>query len=512
MHSINPSAQPLHFNLVAAAHASMLEHGFDPDFPPGTDAELTALLADRTLPSASASFLADYRDLRSLLWSSIDNDTSKDLDQIEWAERLADGRIRVLVGIADVDSRVHEGTIIDTHARSETTSVYTGVKVFPMLPPELSEGVTSLNENEERAAIVVEYCVDDAGSTSDGKVYRALVRNRAQLAYNSVGAWLEDRGSVPSKVAVNRELAAQLKLQDEAAERLVGCRYQHGALDLETVETHPVMEGMDAVNLARLEKNRATSLIEEFMVAANGVMARTFDDAKVASLRRVVRTPKRWDRIVELAQSLGHTLPAEPDSKALNDFLLAQKQKDPDHFPDLSLAVIKLMGPGEYVLIKPNEPDPGHFGLAVQDYTHSTAPNRRFPDVVAQRILKALIGSKPQPYAEEDLNAIAERCTQMEDAARKVEREMRKRIAAVVLHPRIGQTFRAIVTGVNQYGTFIRTLDPHVEGMLVSGGKGLDVGDRLNAKLISTDPARGFIDFTAVSSSAGASPAEVIRS
>ena len=497
MHPVNPSAQPLHFNLVAAAHASMLEHGFDPDFPDGTDAELTAILADRTLPSASPGFRDEYKDLRGLLWSSIDNDTSKDLDQIEWAERLADGRIRVLVGVADVDARVHEGTVIDNHARSETTSVYTGVKVFPMLPPELSEGITSLNENEERAAIVIEYCVDQAGDASDGKVYRALVRNRAQLAYNSVGAWLEERGAAPSKVAVNRDLAAQLKLQDEAAQRMVGSRYQHGALDLETVETHPVMEGTEAVNLARLEKNRATSLIEEFMVAANGVMARTFDDAKVASLRRVVRTPKRWDRMVELAQGLNFTLPANPDSKALNDFLLAQKQKDPDHFPDLSLAVIKLMGPGEYVLIKPNEPDPGHFGLAVQDYTHSTAPNRRFPDVVAQRILKAVIGKGQQPYSEDELNTIAERCTLMEDAARKVEREMRKRIAAVVLHPRIGQTFRAIVTGVNQYGTFIRTLEPHVDGMLVSGGKRLDVGDKVQARLISTDPARGFIDFAA---------------
>lgn len=498
MHPNLPFSQPLHFNLVTAAHASMREHGFEPDFPEGTDAELSAILADHTLPSASPDFRDIYRDLRSLLWSSIDNDTSKDLDQIEWAERLADGRIRVLVGVADVDVRVHEGTVIDRHAQSETTSVYTGVKVFPMLPSELSEGLTSLNENEERAAVVIEYCVDANGVVSDGKAYRALVRNRAQLAYSSVGAWLEGRGQAPTKVAVNSELAAQLKLQDEAAQRLVGSRFQHGALDLETVETHPVLEGGEVVNLARLDKNRATSLIEEFMVAANGVMARTFDEAKVASIRRIVRTPKRWDRIVQLADGLGHSLPAQPDSKALNEFLLAQKEKDPDHFPDLSLAVVKLMGPGEYVLVRPGEADPGHFGLAVQDYTHSTAPNRRFPDMVAQRILKAVLGKGAQPYKEDDLNQIAQRCTQMEDAARKVEREMQKRIAAVVLHPRIGQVFRAIVTGVNQYGTFVRALDPHVEGMLVRGGHGLDVGDKLQARLISTDPARGFIDFAAV--------------
>ncbi|KAA6460197.1 RNB domain-containing ribonuclease [Acidobacteria bacterium AB60] len=492
------ATQPLPFNLIAAAHASMVEHGFKPDFPEGTDTELAKILAVKAPPAASVSFGPMFRDMRTLLWSSIDNDTSKDLDQIEWAERLQDGRIRVLVGIADVDSKVHKGSIIDAHARWETTSVYTGMKVFPMLPPELSEGVTSLNENEERAAIVIEFIVDESGEVSDGKVYRAIVRNRAQLAYNGVGAWLEGRGSAPAKVAGDALLATQLKLQSEAAQRLNGNRFQHGALDLETVETHPVLEGREVVNLARLEKNRATSLIEEFMVAANGVIARTLDAAKVPSLRRIVRTPKRWDRIVEVAAGLGTTLPAEPDSKALNAFLVEQKQKDPDHFPDLSLTVIKLMGPGEYVLVKPNESDPGHFGLAVQDYTHSTAPNRRFPDLVTQRILKALFTKDDQPYAEPDLNSIAQRCTQMEDAARKVEREMQKRIAAVVLHPRIGQNFRAVVTGVNEHGTFVRTLDPHVDGMLVRGAHGLDVGDRLTVKLINTDPQRGFIDFATV--------------
>jgi exoribonuclease-2 len=486
------SSHPFHFNLVAAAHAAMIEHGFQPDFPAGTDSELSTIQAHPELPAAEGA-----EDLRSLLWSSIDNDTSKDLDQIEWAEQLPDGRIRVLIGVADVDARIHAGTVIDGHARSETTSVYTGVKVFPMLPVELSEGITSLNENEDRAAVVIEFAVDRAGTASDGKAYRALVRNRAQLAYNSVGAWLEGAEAPPSKVAANGALAAQLKLQDTAAQRMVGERIQHGALDLETIETRPVMLAGQAVEIARQEKNRATSLIEEFMVAANGVIARIFEQAGVASIRRIVRTPKRWGRIVELAEGLGATLPAGPDSKALNDFLLAQKQKDPDHFPDLSLAVVKLMGPGEYVLVRPNEISPGHFGLAVVDYTHSTAPNRRFPDVVTQRLLKAWLTKAQQPYSADELNAIAVRCTLMEDGARKVEREMQKRIAAVVLQPRIGQSFRAIVTGVNQYGTFVRTLDPHVEGMLVRGGKGLDVGDRVAVKLISTDPQRGFIDFAA---------------
>ena len=486
------SSQPLHFNLVAAAHASMIEHGFQPDFPAGTDTELAAIEAHPDVPT-----IPGIQDLSSLLWSSIDNDTSKDLDQIEWAEQLADGRIRVLVGVADVDARVSKGTMIDGHASSETTSVYTGVKVFPMLPVELSEGITSLNENQLRVALVIEFTVDQGGAVSDGKAYRALVCNRAQLAYNGVGAWLEGTGPAPAKVAASADLAAQLKLQDAAAQRLVGSRFQHGALDLETIETRPVMLADQAVDIVRQQKNRATSVIEEFMVAANGVMARTFEQAGVASIRRIVRTPKRWDRIVEVAEGLGTTLPAQPDSKALNDFLLAQKQKDPDHFPDLSLAVIKLMGPGEYVLVKPNEVSPGHFGLAVQDYTHSTAPNRRFPDMVTQRLMKSYLAHGPQPYTEDQLNAIAQRCTLMEDGARKVEREMQKRIAAVVLHPRIGQSFPAIVTGVNNYGTFVRTLNPHVDGKLVQGGKGLDVGDKVTVKLVSTDPQRGFIDFAA---------------
>jgi exoribonuclease-2 len=486
------SSQPLHFNLVAAAHASMIEHGFQPDFPAGTDTELAAIQAHPEAPTVPGIV-----DLTGLLWSSIDNDTSKDLDQIEWAEQLADGRIRVLVGVADVDARVPLGTVIDGHARSETTSVYTGVKVFPMLPVQLSEGITSLNENQDRVAHVIEFSVDSAGAATDGKVYAALVRNRGQLAYNAVGAWLEGTGPAPAKLAASADLAAQLKLQDAAAQRMVGGRFQHGALDLETIETRPEMRADQPVSIVRQPKNQATSLIEEFMVAANGVAARTFESAGIASIRRIVRTPKRWDRIVEVAQGLGTTLPAAPDSKALNDFLLAQKQKDPDHFPDLSLAVIKLMGPGEYVLVKPNEPSPGHFGLAVQDYTHSTAPNRRFPDIVTQRLMKAYLEKKPQPYSESDLDAIAVRCTLMEDNARKVERDMQKRIAAVVLHPRIGQSFAAIVTGVNKYGTFVRTLDPNVDGKLVQGGKGLDVGDKVTVKLISTDPQRGFIDFAA---------------
>jgi VacB/RNase II family 3'-5' exoribonuclease len=492
-HGNSLPAHPYHFNLISAAHASMLEHGFQPDYPAGTEKELAAIANHMSLPKGGG-----VQDLRKLFWSSIDNDNSKDLDQIEWAERRKDGRIRVLVGVADVDARVQKGSIIDGHARGETTSVYAGVKVFPMLPADLSEGMTSLNENEDRAAVVVEFLVDESGLVTDGKIYRALVRNHAQLAYNAVGAWLSGDGPAPEKIARSKELTAQIKLQDEAARRMLNCRYQHGALDLETIETRPIMQAEEAVEIKRLEKNRATSLIEEFMVAANGVIARTFEESGAASIRRVVRTPKRWERIVAVAAAHDVALPAAPDSKALNNFLLAQKAKDPDRFPDLSLAVVKLMGPGEYTLVRPRDPSPGHFGLAVQDYTHSTAPNRRFADVVTQRLLKAHMAKTNPPYSEDELRAIALRCTTMEDGARKVEREMQKRIAAVVLHSRIGQNFRAVVTGVNQYGTFVRTFDPHVEGMLVHGAHGYDVGDKLNVRLVSTDPARGFIDFAAI--------------
>ena len=482
------------FNLVAAAEATMQEHGFKPEFSAEAKQQLAGIL--QQAPKAAGLLgKADVKDLRSLLWSSIDNDTSKDLDQIEVAEQQANGKIRVLVGVADVDGTVQKGTPLDAHAASETTSVYTGVRVFPMLPAELSEGLTSLNEGQDRAAVITEFCVDAQGIVTDDKIYRAVVRNKAQLAYNDVGAWLEGKGAAPDKVAASAELAAQLHLQDKAAQALSKARFQHGALSLETIETRPIMTGDQATDLARQLKNRATSLIEEFMIAANGVMARTLEAAKVASIRRVVRVPKRWDRIVELAREAGTTLPPQPDSKALEDFLRAQQTKDSVHFPDLSLAVIKLMGPGEYVLERPGDPEQGHFGLAVQDYTHSTAPNRRFADLVTQRLIKSVLASQPAPYSNDELAAIALNCTLKEDAARKVEREMSKRIAAVAMSSRIGEAFDAIVTGVTPHGTFVRVLNPAVEGLLTQGQQGADVGDRLRVKLIRTDVQCGYIDF-----------------
>jgi len=446
------------------------------------------------LPAITAS--AAVRDLRSLLWSSIDNDTSRDLDQIEVAERLPNGDTKVLVGIADLDAFVPKQSAIDQHAARETTTVYAGIRNFPMLPEELSTGKTSLLENQDRLGVVIEFVVDGDGHVASSDVYRALVRNQAQLQYNSVGAWLEGTAAAPPKVAASANLQAQLHLQDEVAQKLKTRRFENGALNLQTDELHPLVLNDQVVDVVKQQKNHATELIEDFMIAANGVVARLLE--KVSSLRRIVKQPERWDRIVQLAATYGEKLPPDPNSKALNDFLVKRKTADPDHFADLSLAVIKLIGPGEYVLERPGDPAPGHFGLAVQDYTHSTAPNRRFADIVTQRLVKATLEDKPNPYSDNELSAIAANCTEKEDAARKVEREMSKRLAAVAMQSRIGTTFDAIVTGATPKGTFVRVMQPHVEGLLAQGQQGADVGDRLRVKLIRVDVQRGFIDFARV--------------
>jgi exoribonuclease-2 len=480
------------FDLRAAAHQEMIAEGFQPDFSPQVVQQVKALEEQKSPATAD-----DVRDLRSLLWSSIDNDTSRDLDQAEVAERVSGG-IRMLVAIADVDTDVPIDSPIDKHAAYETTSVYTGVQTFPMLPEELSTDLTSLNENLDRLAVVVEMVVAPDGSISSPAVYRALVRNQAQLTYNGVGPWLEGTAAPPPKVAAFADLAAQLKLQDEAARILHEERCRMGALSLDRVEAEAVVADGEVQGINVRKKNRASELIENFMVAANGVMARTLQDAKVSSIRRVVKTPERWPRIVELAAQHGGKLPPEPDSGALNEFLQKRRAEDPDHYADVSLAVVKLMGPGEYVLARSGEQAPGHFALAAHDYTHSTAPNRRFADTVTQRLIKSVLGKLPCPYSDSQLDAIAKNCTLKEDAARKVERAMGKRIAAVALRHRIGETFSAIVTGAGPKGVFVRVLGPPVEGMLVQGQKGADVGDRLQVKLVGTDPRRGYIDFAKV--------------
>ena len=480
------------FNLIAAAHDEMVHEGFSPDFPPGTDEQIAALRAagqttkDDGLPYGS--------DLRELLWSSIDNDTSRDLDQIEVAERV-DGGIRVRVGVADVDSRVVMDTPIDQHAFAQTTSVYAAVHTFPMLPEELSTDLTSLNEGQDRAAIVIEFVVAPNGSFAQSRIYRALVRNQAQLTYSGVGAWLESKASPPPKVAASSDLAAQLKLQDEAATALRDQRHRLGALEFDRSEPQAVILDGKVHEITATHKNRANDLIEDFMVAANEVMACTLKDQGRSAIRRVVKTPERWPRIVELAAQHGDKLPPEPDSGALNAFLQRQRAADPVHYPDLSLSVVKLMGPGEYVLSRASDDGQGHFGLAAHDYTHSTAPNRRFADLVTQRLIKAAWVGHSAPYTDDQLDAIARNCTLKEDAARKVERTMLKRVAAVALQDRIGETFQAVVTGVTPKGVFVRVPHPPVEGRVMRGEQGLDVGDQVRVKLLHTDPQRGFIDF-----------------
>jgi len=465
----------------------MIERGFSPDFPPEVTRQLGTIH-----PSAGAGL----RDLTGLLWSSIDNDDSRDLDQIEWAERK-DGGIRVLVGVADVDSAVCKATPIDAYAATETTTVYAGVKTFPMLPERLSTDLTSLSENGDRAAIVIEMHVGADGLVDGSTVYPARVRNRAQLTYNGVGPWLEGTGPAPPKVGASADLAAQLKLQDEAAQALREARHKLGALTFDRVETQPVMSNGHVSDVVARPHNRAAQLIEDFMIAANEVMARTLRSAGVSSLRRVVKDPERWPRMVELAERNGDKLPPQPDAAALNALLMRRKQADPAHFADLSLTVLKLMGPGEYAVMRPGDEGMGHFALAAQDYTHSTAPNRRFADLVTQRLLKALGGSAP--YSDDELEVIARNCTLKEDAARKVQRDMNKRMSAMALANRVGQVFKAVVTGVTPKGVFVRSFDPPVEGRLMKGEEGLDVGDRLKVKLLATDPARGFIDFGRVS-------------
>jgi exoribonuclease-2 len=467
-------------NLAAAARQEMVDHGFDPDFEEA---------AQRQLDSVPQAPDRSQRDLTSLPWSSIDNDDSRDLDQIEWAERR-DGAIRVLVAVADVDSAVAIGTPIDTHAQRETTTVYAGVRTFPMLPERLSTDLTSLSEGQDRAAVVMEFTVAADGSIGDHSVSRAVVRNHARLTYNATGPWLDGNGKPPTDTA---EIQAQLKLQDEAAHLLRAARDRMGALTFDRKEVQPVFSNSHIQGITTRASNRAAHLIEDFMIAANEVMARTLRGAGVSSIRRVVKAPERWARIAQLAGHYGERLPDEPDAKALNEFLLRRKHSDPVHYPDISLSVLKLMGPGEYVLMRPGDEAQGHFGLAAQDYTHSTAPNRRFADLVTQRLLKAMGGTAP--YTDEELDGIARNCTLKEDAARKVQRAMTKRIAAVALADKVGQSFTAVVTGVTPKGVFVRIEDPPVEGRLMHGEHGLDVGDRLRVRLLDTDPDRGYIDF-----------------
>ena len=467
----------------------MIQRGLLPDFSPAVRAEAEAITraASGTDPS--------IRDLRGLPWCSIDNDDSRDLDQLSVAEPGAGGTVKILVAVADVDAVVKEDSAIDGHARTNTTSVYTAAEVFPMLPEKLSTDLTSLSEDEARMAIVIEMVVTPDGTVTESDVYRAIVLNRAKLAYNSVAAWLDGTAPAPSPLAAVPELDEQVRLQDRVAQAMKSLRHQHGTLSLDPLEPRAVFDGDLLTDLRPDEKNRAKELIEDFMIGANGVTAKYLERKGFPSLRRVLRSPERWGRIVELAAGLGGRLPAEPSARALEGFLTERRQADPARFPDLSLSVVKLLGSGEYVVELPGERPDGHFGLAVRDYTHSTAPNRRFPDLVTQRLLKAVMAGWPAPYSTDELSELAHHCTEQEDNAAKVERQVRKSAAALLLASRIGERFDAIVTGASEKGTWARISQPAVEGKIVRGFEDLDVGERVRVELVHTDVERGFIDF-----------------
>lgn len=474
--------------LEAIARRAMQARGLLADFSPAAQAQTNAI-------TAPAPADHDVRDLRDLLWASIDNDDSRDLDQLSLAKPLPGGALGILVAIADVDAVVRRESPIDIHASSNTTSVYTVPAVFPMLPEKLSTDLTSLGEERERVAYVVDMAVNPDGTLGDCDVYRALVRNRAKLAYASVGAWLEGTGPVPARVAAVPGMDEQLRMQDRAAQRLKAVRHAHGALTLQTIEARPVFEGGTLRDLRPDPKNRAKELIEDFMIAANGVTARFLAQKGIPSLRRVLRTPEKWNQIVALAARAGETLGATPSARELNAFLERRRRTDPAGFADLSLSVVKLLGRGEYALDPPGAAVIGHFGLAVSDYAHATAPNRRFPDLLTQRLLKAALAGAPPEYSPQELTSLAAHCTAQEDNAAKVERQVAKSAAAMLLASRLGQQFDSIVTGAAEKGTWVRISGPTAEGRLVSGYAGLKVGDHVRVKLVHTDIDRGFIDF-----------------
>jgi VacB/RNase II family 3'-5' exoribonuclease len=476
-------------DLRLIAHKAMTDRGLEPDFPREALQQLNGIQG----PARDTDHA--IRDLRKRLWCSIDNDTSKDLDQLTVAEKLPAGRVKVLVAIADVDAIVKPSSPIDRHARTNTTSVYTAAQIFPMLPERLSTDLTSLGEDSDRLAIVIEMVVAADGSVQESELYRALVNNHAKLAYNSVAAWLDGADKMPDKVGKVKGLDEQLRMQDQIAQVMKSVRYQHGALDLETIEPEAVLRDGQVVDLRPQKKNRALELIEDFMIAANGVSAQFLEKRGLPALRRVVRSPERWDRIRKVAAGFGEQLPANADSKALGAFLARRRQTDLLRFPDLSLTIVKLLGAGEYVLQLPGQESAGHFGLAVQDYSHSTAPNRRFPDLITQRLLKSALAHDKLPYSPAELTSLATHCTEQEDAAKKVERQVRKSASAQFLSGRIGETFDALVTGASEKGTWVRLLKPPAEGKLMDGSKGVDVGDQIKVRLTGLNIERGFIDF-----------------
>ncbi len=479
-------------DLVRIATRAMSERGLEPEFSARVEQQLAAI----TGPANETG--AQIHDLTGLLWCSIDNDDSLDLDQLTVCEVLEHGAVRLWVAIADVDALVKKGSAIDDHALINTSSVYTSARIFPMLPERLSTNLSSLNFAQDRLALVTEMVFNADASLAGSTVYRARVRSKAKLAYDSVSAWIEGEGALPAAAAAVPGMEAQLGTQDSLAQRLRVRRHAEGSLELVTFQPRAVFEGERVVDIRQQVQNRARQLIEEVMIVTNGCTARYLAARGDASLRRVVRSPERWLRIVAVAKEYGETLPAQPDSKALEAFLAKRQQADPLRFPDLSLVIVKLMGRGEYVVEIPGGPPTGHFGLAVRDYTHSTAPNRRFPDLITSRLIKAALQDESPPYSITELGELAQHCTRQEDAAQKVERQMRKSEAALLLESRIGQRFDAIVTGSSSSGAWVRVFSPPAEGSLKGGANGLKVGDKIRVKLVATNVERGFIDFVAV--------------
>ncbi|HWQ66987.1 MAG TPA: RNB domain-containing ribonuclease [Methanospirillum sp.] len=477
-------------DLKAIASKAMIKYGFTPEFPQAVIREVNSL---KVLPLPDSR--SDVRDLRSLLWSSIDNSDSMDLDQMEYCSRGSDGEILVKIAIADVDTYVPKQSRADRYASHNGTSVYTGIVTYPLLPDRLSKGITSLLPGQESRAIIIEYAVLPDGTVRHGEIYRAIVSNKAKLIYEIVGEWLEGALPLPDSIKNVSGLEEQLNLQNEAALNLKKYRRNQGALDLETLEAHVVMENEVVKDLIVQRQNMARCIIEEFMVAANGAMVDYLGTAGVPMIQRIVRTPKYWEEIRLVAASYDEKLPGEPDSIALGKFLTKRRIADPGRFPDLSLTIVKLMGSGEYVAYVPGKMPIGHFALAVTDYTHGTAPNRRYVDLIIQRLLKSVLDREKSPYRLRELEDQAEWLTGREKGSKKVERFMHKAAAAMLLHDKAGEVFDAYVTGASEKGTYVRLLTIPVEGRVMHGEHGLRVGQKVSVKLIKTDPENGFIDF-----------------
>lgn len=489
MHTNRPHQRS---DLVRIAIHAMSERGLQPEFSDRVERQL-ATISGTAIDNDPA-----IHDLTDLLWCSIDNDDSLDLDQLTVSEVLPSGAVRLWVAIADVDALVQRDTPIDEHASANTTSVYTSARIFPMLPERLSTDLTSLNAKQDRLAMVTEMVFNADASVAGSTVYRARVRNQAKLAYDAVSAWIDGLAALPAAAAAVPGMDAQIRTQDSLAQQLRSRRHTEGSLEFESFQPRVTFEGERVADIHLQVQNRARQLIEEVMIATNTSTAHYLASRGVASLRRVVRSPERWLRIVAVAKEYGEVLPDQPESKALEDFLAKRRRIDPLRFPDLSLVIVKLMGRGEYVLEVPGSEPIGHFGLAVTDYTHSTAPNRRFPDLITARLLKAALSNQPAPYSNAELDSLALHCTRQEDAAQKVERQMRKSEAALLLESRLGESFDAIVTGNAADGVWVRLLNPPAEGKVVRGVNALKVGDKLRVKLLSTNVERGFIDFEAV--------------